>query len=56
MIPNAAEVAKMEDPPKLNSGNGSPVNGIKPKTVNTFMKIWIKNNIIKPDNKNFSNT
>ena len=33
------ETAIIEEPPKLRSGNGSPVKGIKPTTVAIFIKI-----------------
>jgi len=38
-MPNTEEIAIIEDPPRLKSGNGSPVNGIKPKTVKTLINI-----------------
>lgn len=53
-MPNTEEIAMIEDPPRLKSGNGSPVSGIKPKTVKTLINIWIKIRIINPDNKYFS--
>lgn len=37
--PNKMEVEITEDPPKLSSGNGIPVNGIIPSTVVKLINI-----------------
>lgn len=38
-MPNITAVAIKEDPPKLKRGNGIPVTGITPITVDIFIKI-----------------
>ena len=49
------ETAIIEEPPKLRSGNGSPVKGIKPTTVAIFIKICRYSKIMNPAKRNFSN-
>ena len=41
------ETAIIEEPPKLRSGNGSPVKVIKPPTVAIFIKICLKSTVFK---------
>ena len=35
--PNIIAVENIDDPPRLRSGKGIPVNGIKPRIVNMFI-------------------
>ena len=35
VIPKITAIETIDDPPKLNKGNGKPVTGIKPTTVDT---------------------
>ena len=55
-MPKIVETAIIDDPPKLKSGNGSPVKGIKPTTVAMFIKICRYSKIINPASRNFSNS
>ena len=54
--PNIIAVENIDEPPRLKSGKGIPVNGIKPRIVNKFISIWTPNRINKPESKYFSNS
>ena len=54
--PNIIAVENIDEPPRLKSGNGIPVNGIKPRIVNKFIKICTPKRINKPESKYFSNS
>ena len=41
IIPNMIAVENTEEPPRLKSGNGIPVNGINPKIVNKLINICL---------------
>ena len=46
--PNIIAVENIDDPPRLRSGKGIPVNGIKPRIVNRFISICTPKRINKP--------
>ena len=52
--PNIIAVENIDDPPRLRSGKGIPVNGIKPRIVNRFISICTPKRINKPESKYFS--
>ena len=54
IIPNMIAVENAEEPPRLKSGNGIPVNGIKPKIVNKLINICTPRSISSPESKYFS--
>ena len=54
--PNIIAVENIDDPPRLRSGKGIPVNGIKPRIVNRFISICTPKRINKPESKYFSNS
>ena len=54
--PNIIAVEKIDEPPRLKSGKGIPVNGIKPRIVNKFINICTPKRINKPESKYFSNS
>ena len=54
--PNMIAVENTDEPPRLNSGNGIPVNGMKPKIVNKLINIWTPRSINNPASKYFSKT
>ena len=54
IIPKIIAVENIEEPPKLNNGNGIPVSGIMPRIVNKLMNIWTPKSTNKPESKRFS--
>tara|TARA_B100001027_G_scaffold128562_1_gene88811 strand:+ start:541 stop:657 length:117 start_codon:yes stop_codon:yes gene_type:complete len=38
-MPKIDDTAIIDEPPRLNNGNGSPVKGIRPTTVAIFINI-----------------
>ena len=54
--PNIIAVENIDEPPRLKSGKGIPVNGIKPRIVNKFINICTPRRINKPESKYFSNS
>ena len=54
--PNIIAVENIDEPPRLKSGKGIPVNGIKPRIVNKFINICTPKRINKPESKYFSNS
>ena len=54
--PNIIAVENIDEPPRLRSGKGIPVNGIKPRIVNKFISICTPKRISKPESKYFSNS
>ena len=54
--PNIIAVENIDEPPRLRSGKGIPVNGIKPRIVNKFISICTPKRINKPESKYFSNS
>ena len=54
VIPNIKAIETIEEPPRLSSGNGKPVTGIKPTTVDIFIIIWNDKRAIKPAITNLS--
>ena len=54
--PNTIAVEKIDDPPRLRSGKGIPVKGIKPRIVNRFISICTPKRINNPDRRYFSNS
>ena len=52
--PNIIAFENIDDPPRLRSGKGIPVNGIKPRIVNRFISICTPKRINKPESKYFS--
>ena len=54
--PNIIAVENIDEPPRLKSGKGIPVNGIKPRIVNKFINICAPRRINKPESKYFSNS
>ena len=54
--PNIIAVENIDDPPRLRSGKGIPVNGIKPRIVNKFINICAPRRINKPESRYFSNS
>ena len=53
-MPKIEDIAIIDDPPRLSNGKGSPVKGIKPKTVAMLIEIWRNKRIMNPESKNFS--
>ena len=54
--PNIIAVENIDDPPRLRSGKGIPVKGIKPSIVNKFISICTPKRINKPERRYFSNS
>ncbi len=54
--PNIIAVENIDDPPRLKSGKGIPVKGIKPRIVNKFINICTPKRINKPERRYFSNS
>ena len=54
--PNIIAVENIDDPPRLRSGKGIPVKGIKPRIVNKFINICTPKRISKPARRYFSNS
>ena len=54
--PNIIAVENIDDPPRLRSGKGIPVKGIKPSIVNKFISIWTPKRINNPERRYFSNS
>ena len=54
VIPKITAIETIDDPPKLNKGNGNPVTGIKPTTVDILIIIWKDSSAIKPAITNLS--
>ena len=54
--PNIIAVENIDEPPRLRSGKGIPVNGIKPRIVNKFINICAPRRINKPESRYFSNS
>ena len=52
--PNIIAVENIDDPPRLRSGKGIPVNGIKPRIVDKFIIICTPNRINNPERRYFS--
>lgn len=53
--PNIIAVENIDDPPRLRSGKGIPVKGIKPRIVNKFINICTPRRIKNPERRYFSN-
>ncbi len=54
IIPNMIAVENIEEPPRLKSGKGIPVNGINPKIVNKLINICTPRSNNNPESKYFS--
>ena len=54
IIPNMIAVENTEEPPRLKSGKGIPVNGINPKIVNKLINICTPRSNNNPASKYFS--
>ena len=54
--PNIIAVENIDDPPRLRSGKGIPVKGIKPRIVNKLINIWVAKRINNPERRYFSNS
>ena len=54
--PNIIAVENIDDPPRLRSGKGIPVKGIKPRIVNKFINICTPRRINNPERRYFSNS
>ena len=54
--PNIIAVENIDDPPRLRSGKGIPVKGIKPRIVNKLINIWTPRRINNPERRYFSNS
>ena len=54
--PNIIAVENIDDPPRLRSGKGIPVKGIKPSIVNKFIRICTPKRINNPERRYFSNS
>ena len=53
--PNIIAVENIDDPPRLRSGKGIPVKGIKPRIVNKLINIWVAKRNNNPERRYFSN-
>ena len=53
--PNIIAVENIDEPPRLKSGKGMPVNGINPRIVNKLINICTPNRTNKPESRYFSN-
>ncbi len=54
--PNIIAVENIDDPPRLRSGKGIPVKGIKPRIVNKLINIWVAKRNNNPERRYFSNS
>ena len=54
--PNIIAVENIDDPPRLKSGKGIPVKGMKPRIVNKLINIWTPKRINNPERRYFSNS
>ena len=54
--PNIIAVENIDDPPRLKSGKGIPVKGIKPRIVDKLINICTPRRINNPERRYFSNS
>ena len=54
VIPKIIDIETIDEPPRLNKGNGKPVTGINPMTVEIFIIIWNERSEINPAITNLS--